>query len=208
LFERMTAAPLASLKALLEKVGGEPSPDFDAFASLFRPRRLRKGECFVRPGECTSSLAFVHSGIARMFYTREDGKEFNKGFVSAPDLMSALEAVLTGAPSALTIQALSSMDLLVADYAKVAEFYERDLFWSRVGRRFMEDTYVRKVRREASFLLQTAGERYEDFRREHRDLAESVPDYHIAAYLGITPEALSRLKRAARDSKRRSRSLT
>lgn len=184
------------LRGVLKQVGGELPSDFAEFTSLFRRAKLRKGEVFVRSGEQTQALAFVTSGIARMFYTRNSGKEFNKGFVSAPEFMSALEALLTGSPTGLTIQALSPMTLLVAHYPSVEAFYERDMFWQRVGRRLIEQVYIKKVRREASLLVDTAVERYAKFLAAHTELANLVPDYHIAAYLGITPEALSRLKRA------------
>jgi hypothetical protein len=46
--------------------------------------------------------------------------------------------------------------------------------------------------------MDTAAERYRIFMEEQRALGESIPDYHVAAYLGITPEALSRLKRASK----------
>ncbi len=131
-----------------------------------------------------------------MYYTRSDGKEFNKGFVSAPDFMSALEALLTQTPSKLTVQAITEMELLVAPYASVVDFFERDMYWQRLGRLVIEQVYVKKVRREASLLMNSAAERYEEFLAEHRALASRVPDYQIAAYLGITPQALSRLRKA------------
>lgn len=186
------------LSRLLTTLNGVPPPSFDEFAASFRNRTLEKGEFFVRAGERSDAVALVCSGVARMFYTRADGKEFNKGFVSAPDFMSVLESLITKEPGRLNIQALAPMQLFVGSYSRFAASFERDRYWERLGRRIVEQVYVKKARREASLLMDTAAERYRDFMAEHRALAESVPDYHVAAYLGITPEALSRLKRASR----------
>jgi CRP-like cAMP-binding protein len=187
---------IAALQQLLARLAGDPIPFFDEFAALFRRRALAKGEFLVRAGDTADTVAFVSAGIARMFYTRRDGKEFNKGFVSAPDFVSALEALITQTPASLSIQALSPMQLLVASYAELSRFYDRDMYWQRTGRLIVERVYVKKARREASLLMHSAAERYAAFLTEHRGLVDQVADYHIAAYLGITPEALSRLRRA------------
>lgn len=191
---------VALLARLLTALNGPPPPSFDDFAALFRSRSLEKGEYFVRAGEESVVVALVCSGVARLFYTRADGKEFNKGFVSAPDFMSVLESLITREPSRLSIEALTPMQLFVAPYSGIGSFFERDLYWERLGRRIVEQVYVKKVRREASLLMDSAAARYQAFVAEHPTLGDSVPDYHVAAYLGITPEALSRLKRAARKS--------
>ncbi|WP_437283532.1 Crp/Fnr family transcriptional regulator [Sorangium sp. So ce375] len=191
------AEQVAALARMIAVLDARPAPRFDAFASLFHGKSLRKGETFVRAGEASDSVALVNSGIARMFYTRRDGKEFNKGFISAPDFMSVLEALITKEPARLTIQALTPMQLFVAPYSRLSELCERDIHWERVSRRIVERVYLKKVRREASLLMEPAAERYRAFLAEHGAVARRVPDYHIAAYLGITPEALSRLKRAA-----------
>lgn len=187
---------IALLRQLLVRLAGEPIPYFDDVAGLFRRRSLEKGDFLVRAGDASDTVAFVSSGVARMFYTRRDGKEFNKGFVSPPDFVSALEALITKTPPSLSIQALSPMQLLVASYAELSKFYDRDMYWQRVGRLIVERVYVKKVRREASLLMDSAAERYTAFLAEHDAALDQVADYHIAAYLGITPEALSRLRRA------------
>jgi CRP-like cAMP-binding protein len=187
---------VGTLARMLSRLNGAPPRSFDDFAASFRGRALEKGEYFVRAGEDASTVAVVCSGVARLFYTRGDGKEFNKGFVSAPDFMSVLEALITKEPSRLSVQALTPMQLLVAPYSRVSEFFERDPYWERLGRRIVEQVYVKKVRREASLLMDPAAERYRVFVAEHHAVSEAIPDYHVAAYLGITPEALSRLKRA------------
>lgn len=182
------------LGRMLSALNGSPPRSFGEFAALFRGRSLEKGEYFVRAGDAGVAVAVVCSGVARMFYTRSDGKEFNKGFVSAPDFMSVLEALITKEPSRLSIQALTPMQLFVAPYSRLSEFFERDVYWERLGRRIVEQVYVKKVRREASLLMDGAAERYREFVAEYPTVSEAVPDYHVAAYLGITPEALSRLK--------------
>ncbi len=188
---------MAAMRATFSQFAGPPSePLWSEFCSLVRPRTFRKGEFFAREGEGAHAVAFVASGLFRMFYARPDGRELNKSFVAENDFVGSFEALLSGDENRLSIECLAPALLLEFDYSAACEFYERDTYWQRFGRLMAERLYVKKARREAALLMDTALDRYEVFLREHGRIAESVPDYHIASYLGITPEALSRLKKA------------
>ena len=73
--------------------------------------------------------------------------------------------------------------------------YRESLAWANFGRMYMETIAVRKAKREAAFLLDSAERRYLDFLQESPELAERLPLYHIASFLGITDVALSRIRK-------------
>ena len=189
----------ARLGAVLTVIAGELPASGEDFLALFRPTTLDKNEPWVRAGSSPKTIAFVREGLLRMFYTRDDGREVNKSFITEDGLCGALESLLDGAPTRLAIEALEPTRLLVADYARVTSFYAIDPYWERLGRIFAERLYVKKVRKEAQLLMDTAASRYERFLSEHPAVEARVPDYHIASYLGITPESLSRIKRSRRN---------
>ena len=188
-------ATRALYSALCRTAGEPPESQWREFASGLRLRTLDKGEYLVRAGEQARTVSFVCSGLLRMFYLRRDGRELNKSFVCPPGFVGAFEALLSGNESRLSIQTLEPCTLLEIDYALATSFYERDVFWERFGRLLAERLFVKKARREAAFLMDTALQRYELFLVEHPEIAGRIPDYHIASYLGVTPEALSRLRR-------------
>ncbi len=188
---------IASLRATLTHFAGEP-PEvlWEEFRGFMRLRTMKKGEAFAREGEHTHSVAFVASGLFRMFYRRPDGRELNKSFVAENDFVGSFEALLSGDVNRLAIECMAPATVLEFTFAKARALHDRHHYWQRFGRLLAERLYVKKARREAALLMDTALERYEVFLQEHPELAERVPDYHIASYLGITPEALSRLKKA------------
>jgi CRP/FNR family transcriptional regulator, anaerobic regulatory protein len=173
---------------------GLPQDQWREFSGLFRSRKVDRKAHFLHVGDRASTLGFVVSGLFRLYYTRSDGREFNKSFVAEGHFIAALESLLSGEASRVAFEALEDAELLVAPYEQVAAFYERDMFWQRFGRLHAERLLLRKVRREESLLLDPAPVRYEDFLREHGAIEGRVPAYHVASYLGITPEALSRIK--------------
>ena len=88
--------------------------------------------------------------------------------------------------------------MLEFDYGLVRAFYDRSAYWQRFGRLNAERLYVKKARREAALLMDPPLARYEAFLREYGADAERIRGYHVASYLGITPEALSRLRKSRR----------
>jgi CRP-like cAMP-binding protein len=183
-------------RAVCDGAGVPPESQWEAFASCFRLRSLSKGAHWISAGQTTSAVAFVAEGLLRMYYLREDGREFNKTFVYSPDFVGVLEALLTGESSRLSVQCLEPTTLLEVEHARACAFYERHPYWERFGRLFAERLYVKKARREAALLVESPANRYRTFLKEHASLEQRVPDYHIASYLGITPETLSRLRKA------------
>lgn len=183
-------------RAVCESAGVPPASQWDEFARCFHLRSLPKGAQWITAGQTTTTVAFVAQGLLRMYYLREDGREFNKTFVYAPDFLGVLDALLTGESSRLSVQSLEPTTLLEVEHARACSFYERHPYWERFGRLFAERLYVKKARREAALLVESPAHRYRTFLDEHASLEQRVPDYHIASYLGITPETLSRLRKA------------
>jgi CRP-like cAMP-binding protein len=184
------------LRAVLRAAGTVPGAQWREFSALFQQQELKKCSVWQRAGEPATQLGFVVSGVFRLYYTGCEGKEVNKSFVAEDDFLASIHALIEKAPSRLAIESLTDATLLRAPYDAVAAFYERDMFWQRLGRLFAERLVVKKLAREASLLMDPAAVRYDAFLREHAAIEARVPDHHIARYLGITPEALSRLRRA------------
>jgi CRP/FNR family transcriptional regulator, anaerobic regulatory protein len=190
------AESLRRLRAVFATAGIVPEQQWRELATHFRKQELEKGTLWLRAGEPATQLGFVVEGVFRLYYTRRDGKQVNKSFIAENDFLASIQALTAKTPSRLSIEALSRATILSAPYEVVVSFYERDMFWQRLGRLLAERLIVKKLEREASLLMDPAAERYEAFLRDHPALEARVPDHHIARYLGITPEALSRLRRA------------
>ncbi len=180
--------------AWLRDHGGIPSPAADGAAGEARVLRYGAGERIFAAGDILTSLFFVHSGLVRYFYLTPDGKEFNKNFVTVGGVVTSLSSFLEGGPSSFFTEALEETVLVALPMARVRTLAEKELFWERLVIAFIARLALQKERREASFLLESASERYQAFLREFPDIAQRLPQYQIASFIGITPVALSRIR--------------
>ena len=172
-----------------------PEAEWTKARQLFQPVVLQKGSFFVRAGEVPKSLGFVVSGLLRLFYIDDDGAEFNKSFSAENGFVAAYSGLLLQEPSRLFVDALEDSELLVADYAAYQVLAEGHPCWQIINRKIAENLFIKKEKRESELLLDSATTRYMRFRAEYPALVDRLKQYHIASYLGITPVALSRIRR-------------
>lgn len=176
-----------------------PREDVESFVGKGRRRRLTAGEPFCVLGQRQHELGFIRDGILRYHVTLADGEDATKDFSFAGTFAVSFGSASMGRPAEVAISAVVATELRVWPYEALLALYESGPPWQRLGRRVAETLYVRKERRELSFLLEDAETRY---RRLHEQLGQgidTIPQYHLASYLGIRPQSLSRLRKRIAD---------
>lgn len=169
--------------------------EFEVLANLLSVRDIRANDYLEQPGADKSTIFFMLSGLVRYFYLSDDGKEWNKAFVSANVMSTSFSKDFLGQSSPYGIQALEDTTVLIADYAAFEAMFEQYRGIERLGRKVLEDILIFKMNRERSFLQDKAEARYDDFITQYPLLLGRIPQYHIASYLGITEASLSRILR-------------
>ena len=188
-------AKLARLRQAIEQLSPLSDEAWQEMAGLFTPLSLNAEQYFVSAGQQASSIAFVIFGAMREYFITLEGKEYNKAFIFNGDATGSLFDLLSQQPSIASIQATTQTELLVADYQAFSELYDRFPCCQRLGRLHAQHMFMLKARREYEFLTLDALARYQSLLSRHPDIEQYVPQYHIASYLGITPVALSRIKK-------------
>ncbi|MEM9936439.1 MAG: Crp/Fnr family transcriptional regulator, partial [Bacteroidota bacterium] len=134
-------------------------------------------------GEVNTKVYRVHAGLLRSYCVDEKGKEHI--FMFAPEGWIIADSTPADVPSELYIDALEDSLVLVSE--KVMDVKPD---FKRIVNRM--DTLQKRV---IMLLSASASERYEDFIKTYPDIVQRVPQKMIASYLGITPQALSKVKR-------------
>ena len=162
---------------------------------LFHLKRLSADEDFIQIGEYAQLIAFTVEGTLREYFISSNGNEYNKHFVFANSITGSLYDLLSQQPSIAGIKTIKPTLLLCANYQQFTDLYDRHDCLQKMGRLQAESLLMRKAKREHDFLTLNATQRYLQLITNHNDIENTVPQYHLASYLAITPVALSRIKK-------------
>ena len=188
-------ASLAKFRHSVPSQVSIPETEWEYVAPRLMERGFERNEYLVSAGEVADNFYFIIAGLERFFYITEDGKEFNKNFAMENGFAGSFHSLVLGAPCGYYIQALEKTNTIVLPNGLLRELYERHPCWERLGRRNAENLALVKEAREKELLLDPLETRYCRFMTEFPGLADRIPQYHIASYLGVTDVALSRIRR-------------
>ena len=167
-----------------------------------RPVKMAKGELLLNAGEVCRDIYFMVKGRAISYFTDYDGKTttwfFHHNLPNAPvkNLFAVdYRSFLSGTPSGISIQALSDIDALKFSKEAVGLLVERSGSFAVWMQRLHEQSLIVAYDRIATLLTLSATERYQKFLQDEPYLLDMFSNYHIATYLNITPQSLSRIRR-------------
>jgi CRP-like cAMP-binding protein len=169
-----------------------------ALAKILVPRRFPAGGWLLRAGERAEWLHFIESGLIREVYLGERGEEHTRRFLPEDHVTGSLLDLVSGEPAVTWIQALEPTTTLAWRYRDFNSLCDRFPDLNMVARRSAEALAVRKTRREHEMLALPAIERYRRWLAENAAIDARVTRRHLASYLGVTPEHLSRMRRLPR----------
>lgn len=180
---------------IIKSIINLPEEYINILFSLSRKIVLKKGDFFIREGEIPNKFAFNIQGLFRYYYIDNKGNDFTKGFIKENELIISYSAMIQNKQSSYFIEALEDSIILVILYKDWLELVKKNILLELVTKSFLEKGFIKKESREREFLLDDAKTRYKNFLVEFSDISNRLKDYHIASYLGITPIALSRIKK-------------
>lgn len=163
------------------------------FLELVETKHLKKKELFVQQGKVCYSLGIIESGVLRS-YIEKDAVEFIKDFYFPGSIVVSYGSFLTGEASIGSIQVLEETYLITLSRSSYGQLLQESSEWFKFGKYISDSLLIKKCRRETSFLMDNAFERYKLLLKTYPQVEQHLSQYYIAAYLGIKPESLSRLK--------------
>ncbi len=156
-------------------------------------RNYKKGDIIIREGIVCNHVSFINYGSVRMYFVI-DGKEKIISFCNELNYIADYRSFLTREPSRVYMQALEPTEVADTSYEGLQLLYDKVPEANKLGRLIAEQLFIEMSDGADTEKNETIDVRYSKIMNEQPWLMQRVPQYMIASYLGITPEALSRVK--------------
>ena len=156
---------------------------------------LKKGDVLLRNGETVTHTHYVQSGCLRSYFIDDAGKDHTLQFAIKDWWISDYTALFSGGQAMMNIECIQDTTLFRLSRKNMEKLYLEipalETFFRKKLERRMEAFHKRTL----GNLALPAKERYLSFIRTYPSIEQQVKNYHIASYLGITTESLSRVRK-------------
>jgi len=183
------------LRTHIEKRVQLTDEEFEVISKFFIPKKLRKKQFLLHEGEVCKNIGFVNSGCLREYTIDSKGSEHIIQFAIEDWWISDPNSFLSGLPSTYNIDALENSEVLLLEKSAREKLLDSCPKMEKFFRILIEANFVATQRRITESLSTSAEERYLKFIKMYPKLIEQVSQNHIASYLGITPQSLSRIRK-------------
>ncbi len=182
------------IKRYFETYFGISQTDWDLFSSKLIREEFSNKKILLHAGQTENHLSFIEKGIVRQYVPLEH-KDITIGFAFQGSFISAYDSFITQSPSEYCVETLQETILWRLDFGSLQEIYEKTEIGHFIGRKASEELFLKKSKREISLLKHSAEERYYRLFDERPELIQFIPLKYIASYIGVTPQALSRIRK-------------
>jgi len=162
--------------------------------SLFELKKIDKNTILLKENDFEKELRFLSKGIIREYYSTSE-KEININFYTKPQFITDLSAFNSGLATKKNQENLTKIELLSIDKVKFEQLLEK----YQCGKTIIESSFQKLLKHkellEYNRITKTAEELYQELFIYKKHWLELIPQYHIASFLNITPETLSRIRK-------------
>ncbi|MBL7912103.1 MAG: Crp/Fnr family transcriptional regulator [Bacteroidia bacterium] len=164
------------------------------FSSLLEFKKINARQFLLRSGEICKHSSFVTVGCLRAFTVDKNGVEHILSFAPQEWWVGDMYSLLSQKPGNLNVEAMTDTEVLMLSKKDQEKLYEKVPKFERFFRIIIEKSLVAYQQRLIDNLSLTAQERYLKFCTTYPAIINTIPQKQVAAYIGVTPEFLSKLK--------------
>lgn len=167
----------------------------EALTQRTRLKKLRRRQYLLQEGDICKHYNFVLEGCLRMYYLDEKGSEHILQFAVENWWIADIGSFHSEKESQLSIDALAPTQVLQISKADLIQLYTQYPVFDRYFRVLVENAFIKMQARVLQNISSTAEERYLSFLQSYPDISNRISQVQIAAYIGVTPEFLSKIRK-------------
>ena len=168
---------------------------FSLIAEVLSRRLIKKKRALIEEGDICRNLFFVEKGALRSYSTGNDGTEHVMQLAIENHWIADLSSFITQKPGTLTVESIEESEVLLLPHSQIDHLCASIPQLETYFRKLYQRAYVNMQLRHNLVQSKSAKERYEILIRDNPQFAARIPLIHIASYLGITAESLSRIRK-------------
>ena len=170
--------------------------DFSLSQSYWHTKAYKKGDFFNQQKTICRYLGFVNEGAFRSYVIdAKTAEEKNVFLYSKNQFVVPFKSFINQTPCDYYTQALTNATILYINIDDLVSLYQQSHKWERFGRLMAQEAFNLTIERMEGFVFKTPEERYLDLIKNHPDIFQNIPLYHISSYLGIQGPSLSRIRK-------------
>lgn len=187
---------LEYLKKILNGISDLSDDDISMSLPFWNKKIIKKNDYFNQQNIVCKDLGIIVKGIFRIYYyDDESGQEKNIFFFSEDQFVVSFRSFVFQHPCRYFIEALEDSEIIYISYEKLQNLYESHKNWERFGRMLAEHFFNNSQVRTEELLFLSHEERYLNLIAEHPNILQRINAYHIASFLGIKNQSLSRIRK-------------
>ncbi len=164
------------------------------FVSTLQEKKLKKKQFLIHENEVSKYTAFVTKGCLRSYSVDRNGFEHILQLAPVNWWIADIYSLISKQPGKLNIDALEDSEVILLNREDQEKLFEAIPKLERFFRILTENSIAANHGRLLDYMGLTAQERYEAFCKRYPSLMQALPQKHIASYIGVTPEFLSKMK--------------
>ena len=165
----------------------------EALSEHISMKKVPKGDFVLKFGETCRHIYFVNRGFVRIFYYKGD-KDITEWFADEKQFFFSITSYFQNGPSRLIIEAIEDCEIIQLSKEGQDLLRRTNLEISNLILGFYSRSLILSQKRMESLQFETASNRYQNLIENQPNILNKVPLQHIASFLGITQETLSRIR--------------
>lgn len=169
--------------------------ELDILESILVPMKFARGEKVVDKGEVCKSIYYIERGMVREYYFKNN-KEVTEYIAVDGDIFMCIESLFKEEPSQLIAEVLENSFIYALPKDRLEEVALHNVNIQILYRKILEESLIISQRRADLLRFESAKDRYRKLCKLNPKMIMRAPLVHIASYLQMTPETLSRVRSA------------
>ena len=176
------------------KISPLSQEESEGIAQSMRTKSYKKGDFILKEGQISINTYFVLQGCIRE-YILIDGEEKTTNFFTEEQWAISLNGFTPQNPAKHNWVCAEDTTVVVGDEQQAQDLFKRFPRFETISRAIMEAAFAEQKESLASYYTDSPEQRYLKLIRSRPGLVQRVPQYHLASYIGVKPESLSRIRK-------------